>query len=428
MKPESDHHLKVAFVVGAFPKLSETFILDQVTGLMDRGCEVDIYAERPEKEENLHPEAISYNVMERTFFADRGMPRNLLLRALNAGFAMMKTMPRHTGPLLRALNFFRYGKDAVKLRWFYRVLSIDPQRSYDIVHCHFGPNGLKALELQDMGLLKGPLVVSFHGYDLSQRLLQFGENCYNKLFRKGALFLPISTFWRKRLIELGCSPEKIRVQRMGIDCDAFTYVPRHYKEGEDVRLISVCRLTEKKGIEYAIEAVMETAQSCRLSYTIVGDGPLRPKLEQQIRESGASRIIRIVGWKLRSDIIKMLGEAHALLAPSVIAGDGDMEGIPVTIMEAMARGLPVVSTYHSGIPELVIDHENGYLAPERDAGELAKCLRELAGHPERWEEMGARGRKHVDRNFNVNHLNDDLVGIYRGLIQPGSNEPLPSDG
>lgn len=428
MKPVSDHHLRVAFVVGAFPKLSETFILDQVTGLMKRGCEVDIYAESPEEEENLHPEAISYNVMDRTFFADRGMPRNLLMRALKGGFAMMKKVPRSTGPLLRSLNVFRYGKEAIKLRWFYRVLSVDPEKSYDIVHSHFGPNGLKALELQEMGLLKGSLVVSFHGYDLSQWLLQHGENCYSKLFREGALFLPISDFWRKKLIELGCPPEKIRVQRMGIDCGAFAYVPRRYTAGEEVRLISVCRLTEKKGIEYAIEAVIEAAKSRRLSYTIVGDGPLRRVLEQQIRDSGASSVIRMVGGKLRSEVIKMLGESHALLAPSVTAANGDMEGIPVTIMEAMARGLPVISTYHSGIPELVIDRENGYLAPERNAAELAKCLREFVAHPERWQEMGLRGREQVERRFNVNRLNDDLVGNFRGLIQPGSTEALSSDG
>jgi colanic acid/amylovoran biosynthesis glycosyltransferase len=427
MNLEKNRRLKVAFVVGAFPALSETFILDQVTGLMDRGCEVDIYAEVPEKEEKLHPDAVSYKVLDRTFFAFRDMPRNLFVRALKGGFAMITTIPRTTGRLLRTLNVFRYGKDAVKLRWFYRVLSIDSQKSYDIVHCHFGPKGLIALELQALGLLKGPLVVSFHGYDLSNWLLQFGNDCYDDLFREGALFLPISNFWRNKLIDLGCPPEKIRVQRMGIDCNAFAYSPRRYEEGEDVRLISICRLTEKKGIEYAIAAVMEASKTCRLSYTIVGDGPLRPELEQQIREVGASNIIRIVGWKLRSEVIEMLGEAHALLAPSVVAADGDMEGIPVTIMEAMARGLPVVSTYHSGIPELVIDHENGYLAPERDAGKLASCLRELVGHPERWEEMGVRGREHVERHFNVSHLNGDLAGIYRGVVQGECTEGLSSD-
>jgi colanic acid/amylovoran biosynthesis glycosyltransferase len=428
MKPEPNRPLKVAFIVGAFPKLSETFILDQVTGLIDRGCEVDIYAECPEEREKLHPDAVSYNVMGRTVFADRNMPRHLFLRALKGGLAMVRSTPRQAGRLLRSLNVFRYGKDAMELLWFYRVLSIDPQKSYDVVHCHFGPNGLDAVELQGMGLLEGRLVVSFHGYDLSQWLRRYGEDCYEELFRQGALFLPISHFWRKKLIDLGCPSEKIQVHRMGIDCDAFAYSPRRVEDGEEVRLISVCRLTEKKGIEYAIAAVTEAAKSSPLSYTIVGDGPLRSKLEQQIRESGASGIIRIVGWRLRDEIIEMLGEAHALLAPSVIAADGDMEGIPVTIMEAMARGLPVVSTYHSGIPELVIDRENGFLAPERDVGKLAECLRELVKHADRWAEIGARGREHVERHFNISRLNDDLVGIFGGLVQPGRTEAVPSDG
>jgi colanic acid/amylovoran biosynthesis glycosyltransferase len=428
MSSEVQRKLKVAFVVGAFPKLSETFILDQVTGLLDRGCEVEIFAEVPERKENLHPEAVAYKVMDRTFFADQGIPGQRLVRAIEHGTAMLRRFPRYGGQILRSLNAFRYGKDAVKLRWLHRVLAIDPRKEYDVVHCHFGPNGLKALELQKMGLLRGSIAVAFHGYDISQWLVQHGEACYEELFDKAALVLPISDFWRHRLIELGCPPEKIQVHRMGIDCEAFAFAPPTARKGDEVRLISICRLTEKKGIEYAIEAVAEASKSCKLSYTIVGDGPLRPRLEKRIREAGATANMNIVGWKLRTEVIEMLGNAHALLAPSVSAADGDMEGIPVTIMEAMARGLPVVSTVHSGIPELVIDRVNGYLAPERNAEKLADCLRELALHPERWDEMGSRGREHVEMHFNVNRLNHELVEKFRRLNRADSADQTPNDG
>lgn len=417
MNPDTNQALSIAFVVGAFPKLSETFILDQVIGLMKRGCAVDVYAERPEKAENLHPEVVSFGVMQRTFFARRGADHRSTISVLGDSLSMLRTVPRKAVPLLRSLNLFRYGKDAVKLRWLRRVLAIDPQRSYDIVHGHFGPNGLKALELQRMGLLKGPLVVSFHGYDLSRWLLEHGPERYNRLFLEGTRFLPISDFWRDKLVALGCPPEKIRVQRMGIDCHAFSFAPRKYQDGDIVRLISVCRLTEKKGIEYAISAVAQVAKSFPISYTIVGDGPLRPELESQINDLGVSRFVTITGRKLRSEVIELLGEAHALLAPSVTAADGDMEGIPVTIMEAMARGLPVLSTRHSGIPELVVDRDNGYLAPERDVDALADCLRSFVSHPERWEEMGSNGRRHVERCFNVERLNDALVEVYRELLE-----------
>jgi len=112
----------------------------------------------------------------------------------------------------------------------------------------------------------------------------------------------------------------------------------------------------------------------------------------------------------------MLAEAHILMAPSVTAADGDEEGIPNTLKEAMAMGIPVISTLHAGIPELVADGISGFLVPERDAAALADRLRRLVDHPETWAAMGRAGRVRIDSDFDIDRLNDQLLDLYKGML------------
>ena len=116
--------------------------------------------------------------------------------------------------------------------------------------------------------------------------------------------------------------------------------------------------------------------------------------------------------------MKILSNSDILLAPSITAHDKDQEGIPVVLMETMAMGLPIISTLHSGIPELVQDGISGYLVPERDVDALAEKLNYLIEHPELWSEMGKAGRAFVEENFNIDKLNDRLVEIFQSLLHP----------
>jgi colanic acid/amylovoran biosynthesis glycosyltransferase len=127
----------------------------------------------------------------------------------------------------------------------------------------------------------------------------------------------------------------------------------------------------------------------------------------------------LLGWKTQQEVAEILGQAHVLLAPSVTAPSGDQEGTPVALMEAMAMGMPVIATRHSGIPEMVRDGENGFLVPERDPEALAERIAHLARHPEQWEALGRAGRAVVEREFDVNPLNDRLVEIYQRVALAG---------
>jgi len=407
--------MNIAFVVTHFPALSETFVLNQVTGLIDRGHAVDIYADRPGEDSKIHPDVERYGLVARTRYAPR-MPANTLARLSKGAALAARHLGTAPGVVARALNVFRHGGEALSLKLLYRATPFLPQRpAYDAILAHFGPNGLRALALRDLGVVRGRLVTIFHGSDMSAYLQKYGPRVYDRLFEKGDLFLPISERWKSALLELGCDARKVFVHRMGIDCARFQFRPRELKAGQPARLLSIARLVEKKGIEFAIRAAAQ-ARHRGFQYDIIGDGPLRPALEKLAADLGVGDRVRLLGWKQQTEVVALLDQAHLLVAPSVTGRDGDQEGIPVAMMEAMAMGLPVLSTRHSGIPELVEDGRSGFLVAERDVQALADRLDSLLSCPERWPAMGEAGRRRVESEFDIDRLNDALVETFRRVL------------
>ena len=185
-----------------------------------------------------------------------------------------------------------------------------------------------------------------------------------------------------------------------------------------VRLATVGRLVEKKGVEQAIRAVSllrRERPELAFTYRVAGDGPLRGHLEALIGSLGLQDCVTLLGACTGREVAALLEDSQLYLQPSVTAANGDMEGIPVSLMEAMAMGLPVLSTRHSGIPELVADGEAGFLVPERDIPALAARLADLAAEPSRWPAMGGAGRLAVEPGFDNDRLVDSLAGMLREL-------------
>lgn len=409
--------MKIAFVVGEFPNLSETFVINQIAGLVERGHDVDIYADKPGAYPKVHPDVEKYNLLKRTYY-DEPISRNFLSRPFKSARLLQTNLDKHPALMLGSLNVVKHGRRSASLRLLHQIIPHLNKPSYDIIHCQFGGTGLKSLLLRDFGLLRGRLITAFHGSDLTKELQQKqGERRYERLFEKGDLFLPISKHWKDKLIELGCDEKKIVVHHMGVDCSSFSFTPRRLLTNGKVRLVSINRLVEKKGVEYGIRAVAKlTELHHNIEYNIVGDGPLKGELQQLIKELKVGNSVKLLGWRHKSEVIEILNNSDILIAPSVTSKDGDREGIPVTIMEAMAMGLPVVSTLHSGIPELVENGVSGFLVPERDVAELAQKLSYLIEHPQSWSEMGRLGRLAVEKEFNIATLSDHLVGIYENLL------------
>jgi colanic acid/amylovoran biosynthesis glycosyltransferase len=400
--------MKVALVVGQFPALSETFVLDQITGLLDRGAEVDIYAGGRRPQPAVHPAVDRYSLVERTTYsvpepegtvAHRARVLQLLLPALRRTRGALRIARSDANAALRFSNLAGGGT-----------------RRYDVIHCHFGPHGMWGMAMRNTGLLSGKLVTTFHGYDLSRYLRETRPDVYQRLFQEGDLFLPISRFWRDKLVSLGCAPEKIRVHHMGVDCDNFPFTARVLPDDGGFRILTVGRLTEKKGIEYAIRGVAAFAKRHpKVNHTIIGDGPLRSSLEALIRELKIGENVNLAGARTRDEVEAAMSRSHLLLAPSVTAADGNQEGIPVVLMEAMASGLPVLSTRHTGIPELVESGITGQLVDERDVTGIAAGMAQLLEDSAAYSRVAVAARSRVEEEFDVDRLNDGLFQTFQQL-------------
>lgn len=414
--------MKIAFIVNQFPMLSETFVLNQAAGLMDQGHEVDIfttYSPDPKNLEKMHPDVQAYQLLDRTFYAQTP-PTKQLPRILGACQLLATHFPKAPLALLHSLNTVRYGWQATSLKLLYALIPLLKKGGpYDIIHCQFATlTFIGEIARSAVGTPDARLVVSCRGHDISAAMDQMSEKIRRQIFASGDQFLPNCDFFRRRLLNLGCPPEKITVLRSGIACDRFAFKPRFPTPGEPIHIVTTGRLTEKKGIEYGIRAIAQLIEKgYSIQYSIVGDGKLRRSLQTLIETLNLTPYVKLLGAMQQQELIKILDQAHLFLSPNVTAADGNQDAPVNTIKEALAMGLPVVSTLHGGIPEVVEDGISGFLVPERDVDALVEKLAYLIDHPDVWGNMGQAGRQYVVANYDNQALNIYLEKIYRDLQQ-----------
>ena len=353
--------IKVLMVVPSFPKVSDVCMLNQITGLIDRGFDVYIYAKNKGDFTTIQKEVKQYNLIERTFYGE--FPQDL--------------------------------------------------NSFDIITFQLGH---KAFDIKKDFCFKGKVIICIRGYDISG-YLTVKPDAYSKLLDMCDLFLPVCKEFKNRLIKLGVDRNKIIVHHSAIDCSKFKFKYHNHPGNKLIKIISVGRFKEKKGFEYAIKAVAQMVKKfSSIRYYIIGGGPLHDRYQKLIKELKLKKYIKVLGWHTHDELIKILDKAHILIAPSVTAVNGDQEGIPNVLKEAMAMGLPVISTYHAGISELIDNAKSGFLVSERNINALVKRLVYLITHPGVWRHLELAGRKKVEREFDTEIENDKLAEIYRRLV------------
>lgn len=300
----------------------------------------------------------------------------------------------------------------------FKVEALIKKFGISLIHAHFGPDGHHLLPIRKHTGI--PLITTFYGYDMS--ILPRSEEWqkkYRKLFDIGDLFLVEGSHMKREMIRIGCPEEKLRIQHIAIDTDKVAYRARLPKQtAEKVKILFCGRFSEKKGLVYALQAVAMVVQSFPdLEFRIIGDGELRQEVEDFIATAKLERWVKLLGMQPYDVVVEELANADIFFHPSVTAADGDSEGgAPTVILEAQAAGLPILSTLHADIPEVVIDGVTGLLAPERDVPALAEKLLYLVENQELWQQMGSMGRKHIVDHYNIAQEAARLEDIYFGLV------------
>jgi|ERR1043165_6498543 colanic acid/amylovoran biosynthesis glycosyltransferase len=438
--------LRIAFFTGTFPVISETFILRQITGLLDLGHEVHIYADAQSPSESVHPEFEKYRLGERTTYMDmppetapwempiwpitgRTWPPGSttsvhnftrLARALPKLLRCLLTSPALTCQVLKPSEY-RY--QAASLSALYRLAKLGlERRNYDVLHAHFGPVGNSFRFAKT--LWHAPLVVSFHGYDFCTAPRQQGRDMYEKLFQTADVVTVNSEFTHGQVAKLGCPEVKLHRLPVGLNLDDFSFRERILKTGEPLRILTVGRLVEIKGHEFAVRAVGKLRERHpNVHYDIVGDGALRSHLEKLIAQLALQQIVTLHGALVSTEIASLMANAHAFVLASTSV-EGDQEGQGLVLQEAQACGLPVVATRHGAFAEGIINNKSGFLVPERDVEALVERLCFLIEHPEIWPAMGRDGRAFVEAHYDIQQLNQQLVAIYTNAIKR-SPERIP---
>ena len=283
-----------------------------------------------------------------------------------------------------------------------------------LVHAHFGVDASRVMRVA--AALRLPLLVTLHDYDVTtsdEQLRKLAPYCATYIRRRPALgrrataFIAVSDFLRRRAVARGFPEHKIVVHYIGVDVRRFE---RRAGAGEPIVLF-VGRLAEKKGCRYLIEAMAKVeAAHPEVRLVIAGDGPLRGELEAQA--AATLRRCSFVGAQSSDEIRRWYQRARLLCAPSVTAASGETEGLPITVLEAQAVGLPVVSTVHSGIPEAVLHEQTGLLAPERDSEALARHLMTVLRDVDLGARLGAAGAERVRERFDLQKQNAALEDLY----------------
>ncbi|MFN3960741.1 MAG: glycosyltransferase [Parvularculaceae bacterium] len=376
--------MTLAYLINQYPGISHTFIRREIEAIERRGLHVARFAVRSSAHGLIAEE--DKREAERTRRIV-GAPPAMLAAAIGASL-----VARPSGALAAFADALRLGagSDAGLLRhllYFAEAMALADwlrRERINHVHAHFGTNSATVAMLAAR-INGAAFSMTVHGPEEFDRAPKIA---LAEKIRRAAFVAAVSSYGRSQLRRLAAPEdwEKIVIVPCGVDKE-FHAGPA-LPIADAAKFIAVARLSEQKGIPTLVEAAALLKRLGRaFSLTVIGDGELRGEIERRIAEEGLGGEITLAGWKTPAEVRRAIEDAGVFVLPSYA------EGLPVSIMEAMALSRPVISTFIAGIPELVIPGENGWLTPASDAEALAAAMAEVMDTPlERLAAMGAKGR------------------------------------
>jgi glycosyltransferase involved in cell wall biosynthesis len=429
--PEGSARGPVAVVVFRVPATTETFILRELIEMERLGVELVLVSLLRHRESVVHPQARPWiaRALYTPFLNGAILLENLrvLMRAprlyLSTLAGMFWEARRSANALFGLLGIFP------KSVWLARRLRTMGVRH---VHAHFATHpAAAAYVIARVSRGIGPPLsysVTVHAHDIFIHQAGLARKLSGASFVRSISDFNVR-FLQDRLGPAGPESARFRVIHCGIDPADYRHGESHRGPGTErpVRILSIASLRPYKGITHLIEAVRKLrADEIDVECEVIGEGELRRELEDQIDRAELRGRFRLPGGRTEEQVAQALSTADLFVLPSVVAPDGQMEGIPVALMEALASGVPAISTRISGIPELVVDGQTGRLVEPADPAGLAAAIREAVASPERSREMAEAGRRRVVEEFSLDRNVRLLVSEIEA--ECGARGGTPADG
>jgi colanic acid/amylovoran biosynthesis glycosyltransferase len=292
------------------------------------------------------------------------------------------------------------------------LIKLLKRRPADLMHAYFGHTGVHLLPfIQEWDK---PCVVSFHGMDLQKRPQQEGyDEQMQQLLRTVPLVLARSKSLMDGLERLGCPKEKLRLNRTGIPLEHFPFQQRPMPADGSWRFVQACRLIAKKGLATAIRAFAKFhAKFPKAKFRIAGEGELRSDLKKLIAELSLGDAVELCGFLSQDQLSDLYAHSHIFVHPSEMPPDENQEGVPNSMLEAMATGLPVLATTHGGIPEAVTHERTGLLVPERDEAALFQAMCQVTAETDLLYILGQAASRAVRDEFEQRKQIEKLESYY----------------
>lgn len=404
----------VAYVLRKFPVLSETFVLGEMIALEERGVPVHVFSLMRPNDPRFH-EDLARLKGRVSYVPDLTDWRKLLRHG--------RRLARSEDRRFRRAFFHVLGNRKPVLAWRFAQAAFVANEARRLkvrhFHAHFA-NRATSVALLASRLTGIPFSFTAHATDI------FKESVDRKaLARKAAeakFVATVSEYNRSHLQALDAFPSnKIRIVLNGIDIDR--YSPNGTPPWRPFQILSVARLVEKKGHFHLIDACRRLAEAgldfqCR----IVGKGALRSRIHAAIKEAGLRDRVHLEGPKTQGEVLDYYHSSHLYVLPAIVGSDGNREGLPVSIVEALSAGLPVVSTTVTGIPEVIEPGHNGFLVEPGDSEGLAEKIAHVASDPARWEALRQGARPSVvtafDRRETIRRLHQLMESAEAAITEP----------
>lgn len=407
---------RIAVIVGYFPTISETFIVNQVNALIDSGHSVKLFSYKKGPESELHTSLRTHDLLNKVCYFNKAPVSKLTRLFVFFRFIIRHLFSINFRALLKTLNVIKLGKEALSLKLFFESQWFLISGRFDIVHVHFGPNAKRIALMKSLGVItdNAKLIVTFHGYGLIPSAIDHYKIEYQTLLKETDTFTVNSPYLKSVLLSLDPELQNIEVLPVGLDSNFFKRrLPRTSKR--KFNIVFCGKLVPLKGPDIAIEILIELLKRGHehIELKIVGAGKLRNDLIGMIKLNNLEGYVVLCGNLTQENFKDLLESTDVLLQPGVIdpvTGRAETQGL--VIQEAQAMEVPVVISDVGGMKYGMVHDQTGIVVKEKNISAFADALEFLISNPDKKIEMGSKGASYVRAHFDSNFLNDRLLSIY----------------